>query len=248
MTRVRRLRDGRIFSGPRGVALDSGTAIAKAVYYCCRGYLPSVEGERYEWVYDETDDRGYPERSDSYWNRKGKWITRAWVIEWRAKFIRAWLESISDSRKWWRASEVASGICRAAEKMDEPFKWFPTPQNVSRHLHTYRRLYKELFGMREGYLSTPVYKGRIFKFELDKVEENVVDILQKLAADRNWGRGKPVIRTDDGAWFRSMAEAERLTQVPYYQIFHCCEGDIVSCEIPLTGERMKFRYATEVDR
>ena len=58
MTRVRRLSDGKIFSSPQGVAMNAEQPIAKAVYYCCRGYLLSVEGEKYEWVYDDIEDRG----------------------------------------------------------------------------------------------------------------------------------------------------------------------------------------------
>jgi len=44
-----------------------------------------------------------------------------------------------------------------------------------------------------------------------------------------------------------MSEAERITGIPYYQILHNCENDIAHCIVPLTNEKMEFKYATEVD-
>ncbi|KON34687.1 hypothetical protein AC477_00130 [miscellaneous Crenarchaeota group-1 archaeon SG8-32-1] len=247
MTKVIRNSDGKIFSSPKGVALNVGKPIAKAVGYCCKGYIPTVEGESYEWFYDDDTDRGRPEYVDSYWDRRGKWITRGWVLKWRAQFIRLWLADIRDPLRWRKAGEVAEGICRAAESSGEVYKWEPTTQSISRHLHTYQAFYGLVFGMKTTFMDTPIYKGRMFKFVLEEADKEYETVLEELANDCNWGRGKPVIRTNDNTWFRSMSEAERLTKIPYYQIYHCCEGDIDDCEVPLTGERLIFKYATEAD-
>lgn len=248
MTKVRRLSDGRIFSSPRGVAMEAGKPIAKAVYYCCRGYILAVEGEKYEWVYDEGEDRGKRDHSErSYWERREKWIRRTWVTKWRAKFIEAWLKSVGNSDRWYTAGEIAQGIGAVAESVDEQYKWTPTAPNLSRHLHTYQELYDLAFGMQERMADNPVYKGRMFKFTATEINAEYDVLLQGLADSEEWFKGKPVIRINDGKRFRSMAEAERVTGVPYYRIHHCCEGDIPYYEVPLTGEKLEFRYATEVD-
>lgn len=229
--------------------MEAGKPISRAVYYCCRGYLLSVEGERYEWFYDDEEDRGRPDRLEiPFWERREKWVRRAWVTKWRANFLREWLDIANIPGRWWKTNEIAEGICHVAELSDEKYAWKPTPQNVSRHLHTYLQFYEKAFGMREKEFSAPWYKGRIFKFVSEEADPEYDAILKELANSHNWGRGKPVIRTTDGQWFRSMAEAEQITKIPYYRIYHCCEGDIDSYVVPLTGERMAFRYATEADR
>lgn len=249
MTKVRRLRDGKVFSSARGVAMEAGKPISRAVYYCCRGYLPSVDGEIYEWVYDDTDDRGrHDYAKKSYWKRKEKWSRRIWVTKWRASFVKAWLATIDTPQKWWTTNDIAEGICLTADTVDEQYKWKPTPQNISRHLHTYLQFYRKAFGMHERDLSVPGYSGRVFKFVHADSDPEFGTILKELADSEDWGRGKPVIRMSDLMRFRSMAEAERMTGVPYYRIYHCCEGDIPYYEVPLTGEKMEFKYATEFDR
>lgn len=249
MTRVRRLRDGKVFSGPRGVAMEVDKPIARAVYYCCRGYLPSVDGETYEWAYDDDEDRGKSKHSEiSYWERREKWISRTWITKWRASFIKAWLDSIDDPERWRKITEIAQGVCATADTLDEQYKWKPTPQNLSRHLYTYLPFYRRAFGMYQCKISVPGYRGRIFKFIQTESDPEFEVILKELADSEDWGRGKPVIRISDGMRFRSMSEAEHITKVPYYRIYHCCEGDIEHYEIPLTGERMSFKYASEVDR
>jgi hypothetical protein len=246
MTRVRRLSDGKVFSSPKGVALAYDKPISKAVYYCCRGYILAVEGERFEWAYDDDEDRGYVEYEESYWNRKGKWTTRGWILKWRAQFIKLWLDRIADPHRWRKSSEVAEGISEAATASEEQYKWRPNSSAISKHFRTYESFYAEIFGMHMHEMNTPMYKGRMFKFIKADANVEYDAVLEELANDRNWGRGKPVIRTNDNQWFRSIAETERLTEIPYYRILHCCEGDLDVCEVPLTGERMTFKYATEV--
>ena len=248
MTKVLRLSDGKVFSSTRGAAMEADKPIERAIYYCCRGYLPSVQGEKYEWFYDDFADKGVRAYNESYWSRKGKWTSRGWVLKWRAMFIKAWLDHTYIRGAWLRTPQISRGICEAADQMDEAYKWKPTPQSISKHLHVYNKLYKKAFGMYEHFLDVPGYKGRLFKFVLDEADAELDIVLQELANDGNWGCGKPVIRIDDGKKFRSMAEAERVTGVPYYRIFHCCEGDIPYCKISLSGEKMEFKYATEVDR
>ena len=256
MTKVRRLSDGKIFSNPRGVAMEIGKPVTKVVYYCCRGYILSVEGERYEWVYDSSD-RGKVESGESYWNRRGKWTTNYsnWsthnsvrdLIFRRSTVIKYWLR-ITDNPEEWRNARILTNELEAVYTLvKNPYKfpWIFDPQTVSRHLHAYRLFYRKMFGMHENYLSTSMYKGRIFKFvsadadpEFDVLIDEVIDSLER-------GNTKPVIRVNDGQWFESMRKAERFTGVPYYRIFHCCEGDIPHYEDPITQERIEFRYATE---
>ena len=228
--------------------MNTGRPIAQAVRYCCKGYIPTVDGESYEWYFDDSEDRGKVEYEESYWDRRGKWITRGWVLKWRAQFIKLWLDSTDDPHRWRKAREVADGISTAAGESKEQYQWTPTPQSISKHLRAYAEFYLEVFGMHMHMLNTPMYKGRMFKFIESDANPEYGLILEELANDQTWGRGKPVIRMNDQAWFRSMSEAERLTQVPYYQIYHCCERDILFCEVPLTGEKMRFRYATEVSK
>ncbi|MCK4823131.1 hypothetical protein KA005_45645 [bacterium] len=247
MTKVRRLSDGKVFSSPRGVALESGQPIAKAVSYCCKGYILAVEGISYEWYYDEEGERGKQEHTDSYWERRGRWKSRAWVLMWRASFVKDWMDATPGPESWRRVTTISEGICRVAEKSDQKFKWLPTAQNLSKHLHAYKEFYEAAFGMVEQELNVPAYKGRIYKFLLGDSDPDLEAVINELANSREWGTGKPVIRTSDNERFPSMTVAEKITGVPYYLIYHCCEGDIDHCKIPLTGERMEFRYATEIN-
>jgi len=247
MTRVLRVSDGKIFSSPRGVALAVGKPIARDVYFCCKRYIPEVDGETYEWVYDDSEDRGRKDFAESYWERRGKWVIRTYVLEWRAKFIQAWLDRIDDPHRWRRSAELAAEVCDAAKQLDETYKWEPNATSISKHLHAYEKFYAEAFGMQEKYITVPNYRGKIYKFVPKKAIVDFAKILHNLGENKNYGAGKPIIRLNDNAWFRSMTQAEELTQVPYYQLFHCCEGDIDYCEVPLTGEKMEFRYATEID-
>lgn len=247
MTKVLRLSDGKVFSSPRGVAMEADKPIAREVFYCCKGYLEAVEGETYEWFYDDDEDRGQQGYDESYWDRRGKWINRAWVLKWRATFIQEWLDRKYLPGAWLRTSQIAAGICEVGKKMKVDYVWEPTPQSLSKHLHTYFQFYAKALGMEERELSVPGYSGRIFKFIVpDDVDFDAV--LEDLADSKRWGRGKPIIRISDDKWFRSMTEAERVTGIQYYHIFHCCEGDIKHCTVPLTGEKMEFKYATEIDR
>lgn len=247
MTKVIRLSDGKIFSNPRGAAMAIDMPVAKRIEYACKGYIPDVEGEQYEWYYDDEEDRGRPEYKEGFWDRKGKWVARNYVLKWRAKFVQNWLGTISDPHRWRRSSEVAQGMCDVSSMVDEKYKWEPSAHSVSKHLHAYADFYEGAFGMQERDVNVPFYRGRMFKFISEDVLPDFDAILQELVDDKTWGRGKPVIRINDGKWFRSMAEAERETGVPYVQIFHVCEGDIPFVDEPLTHERIAFRYATEID-
>ena len=248
MTKVIRLSDGKIFSGPRGVAMNAELPIERAVYYCCKGYLLEVHGEKYQWHYEEHEEPMRRQERETYWQRKGKWSSRAWVMLWRAKFIKAWLDRIDDPHRWRKAPEVAKGICEAAQALDETYKWEPTSQALSKHLRAYQEFYEQAFGMRMHDMHTPIYKGRMFKFLVKEGSDEFETIVKELANAQAIGGGIPVIRMNDNMKFASMAEAERVTRVPYYKIFHCCEGDIDYCEVPLTEERMVFRYAVRIDR
>ena len=248
MTKVLRVRDGKIFSSPRGVAMEADKPIEREVYYCCRGYLEAVNGEEYVWVPEDTEDRGRLEYDESYWARRGKWMNRTWVLKWRAMFIQEWLTQKYLPGAWLRPGQIASGICEVGKQMNADYSWEPTSQSLSKHLHAYAEFYVLVLGMEERNLSVPGYKGRIFKFIPPTEDIDVDAVLEELANGGDWGRGKPVIRLSDNKRFRSMSEAERVTGIPYYQILHCCEGDIEHCIVPLTSEKMEFKYATEIDR
>jgi hypothetical protein len=236
-----------VFSSPRGVALGTGRSIAKAVEYCCKGYILAVKGEHYEWFYEGEDERGKRVYTESYWERRGKWVSRAWILMWRAAFVKDWIDETLGPDSWRRVTTIAEGMCKIAEESDQQYVWRPTAQNLSKHLHVYKEFYEAAFGMQERELKTPLYKGRIYKFLLSDSDPEYEAILAELAVSREWGAGKPVIRMDDNTRFSSMTEAEQVTGVPYYLIFHNCEGDIDRCEIPLTGEKMEFKYATEIE-
>ncbi|HDZ13560.1 MAG TPA: hypothetical protein ENH60_01505 [Pricia sp.] len=246
MTKVLRLSDGKIFSSPRGVAMEADKPIEREVYYCCRGYLEAVNGEKYEWILDDEKDRGRREYDESYWDRRGKWMNRAWVLKWRAMFILEWLDRKYTSGAWLRTGQIANGICEVGKQMSVDYAWKPTAQSLSKHVHTYSAFYTITIGMEERNLSVPGYKGRIFKFTPPTEDIDVDAVLEELADSWDWGRGKPVIRLSDNKRFRSMSEAERVTGIPYYQILHNCESDIAHCIVPLTNEKMEFKYATEV--
>ena len=142
---------------------------------------------------------------------------------------------------------VVAEICAVAEKSGQQYKWLPTAQKLSNHLHVYKEFYEAAFGMVEKELNIPSYKGRIYKFVVSDSDPDFEAVVDELANSREWGGGKPVIRMNDNLKFPSMAAAERITGVPYYLIFHNCEGDIEYCEVPLTDERMEFKYASEIE-
>jgi len=261
MTQVRRLSDGKIFSSPRGVAMAAGKPIAKAVHYCCQGYIFEVEREKYEWVYGE-DDRGKVDTSKSYWNRRGKWTTKhsSWnaqntirnIIFQRSIVFKNWINKVgTEEAAQWRTPKILSyNLEKVYEETKDQyqFPWIFTAQILSRHLRAYDLLYRKMFGMYEHYLSSPVYKGHLFKFVIEDADSEFNILINEVITTLERGNTKPVIRLNDNMWFESMNAAERVTGVPYYRIFHCCEGDIPHYEVPLTGEKMEFRYATEVQR
>ena len=108
MTKVLRLSDGKVFSSTRGAAMETDKPIERAIYYCCRGYLPSVQGEKYEWFYGDSEDKGLRVYDESYWSRKGKWASRGWVLKWRAMFIKAWLDRTYVRGAWLRTPQIST--------------------------------------------------------------------------------------------------------------------------------------------
>ena len=258
MTRVRRLSDGKIFSNPRGVALSVGKPIAKAVYYCCRGYLFSVEGEQYEWVYEESADRGALPAEGTYWERQAKWSSghsswnsvntiRQRVFD-RSVLIRNWIDRTPNADTW-RSSRMLSDEWNEIyhqTKTDDSFPWTITPTIVTRHLMAYYLFYEKMFGMHSHKIKTPLYKGHLFRFVAEDVDPEF-DILSSEVMNNSFRtNAKPVVRLNDGKIFKSMREAARILNVPIHKIFHACEGDIKYFNEPLTGEKMEFRYATEI--
>jgi len=260
MTKVIRVSDGKIFSSPRGAALYLGKPLTKRVYYCCKGYIDDVDGEKYEWYFDEDNDRGKPEITElSAWSRKSKWSASSagWneynrvreTIAQRSIVIKLWLDAFIDHERWRTSTELCNewSIFYEASKNDIPqFPWIFTPTIVSRHLHAYNLIYAKMFGMHENTVNVPWYKGRIFKFVKEDADPDF-DILSSEVVVSDRGNSKPVIRVNDGMRFSSMIEAERVTGISTYNIFHCCEGDLRFIQT-LDGEKMEFRYATEIER
>ena len=78
------------------------------------------------------------------------------------------------------------------------------------------------------------------------MNSDIEGVLAEFADRSSFGNRKPVILLNDGTKFDSMSKAREATGVPYYLIFHCCEGDIPHCRLPFEDKELRFAYATEV--
>lgn len=255
MTKVRRLSDGKVFSSPRGVALHTGKAIAKSVYYCCRGYIASVGGEQYEWAYDIPDDHGKVPQGEGYWRRRGKWTTghAKWndrnvireILFRRSIVFKLWLQEVRDPEKWRSASELCDELSKVYERTKDEvpqFPWIFNATTISRHLNAYNLAYEKMFGIHKHYLSVPGFKGWIFKFVKEDADAEF-DILTDEILRNTRSGARPVIQVNTGDYFESINQAAIATEIPYWRIYHCCEGDIPYFEF--LGVKWEFRYAKD---
>jgi hypothetical protein len=256
MTRVKRKSDGRIFSSPRGAALHYKLPIAKSIAYCADGYLKEVEGEKWEWVFEEPKRKlnqpedVLPKHSGRLLRRKTDLTLRDWIHT----LLPVFLEWQRRHSKEYEKLYVVVDILPEIREIFEEIHGYPSgikDNTFSLHLKANIWLYEHLLGMKLGYIyytKTRKVNAVSFKYQFTvpqvyEIDDELVHALKDKV--RYHPERLPVIRTNDGKKFRSISEAARYCKVQPDKIKMCCEGDIKYVEDELREVKYKFRYDTK---